>query len=285
MRRSSKLLCALALACGAAPAAAQEAEPDTRPLIGVMTTIPIFWGEPSGNPDDFLGLESLAHWARPELERRYALRALDMLPTGSLSVYDGLLLAQPRGLTPEENVALDSYLHAGGKVLLFVDPMMTGESAFGIGDRRRPQDVALMSPILARWGLSLRFDDTQDEGVTLREFAGQPVPVNLPGIFERTGEGVGICTTEAAGLIARCLVGKGEVLAVADAAILDLHGPHDGAREALAALAARILPENGDGAGRAGEIPIEIGESPAIPSISAPLLADGMADPARLETE
>ena len=51
-------------------------------------------------------------------------------------------------------------MRGGGRVLLFADPMLTRHSAFALGDRRRPQDVVLLSPILARWRLELQFDES-----------------------------------------------------------------------------------------------------------------------------
>ena len=70
------------------------------------------------------------------------------------------MMIQPRPLSPQENVALDNWVAAGGRLLLFADPALTEDSAFAIGDRRRPQDVVLLSPILARWGLELELTRT-----------------------------------------------------------------------------------------------------------------------------
>ncbi|MGB3166147.1 MAG: Gldg family protein [Alteraurantiacibacter sp.] len=279
MRRFSKFICALSLACAAFPAGAQEAEPDTdtRPHVGVMTTIPIFWGEPAEEAgDDFWGGLRSQHWALDALGARYAVAPLDYLAAEELRHYDALFLAQPRGLTGEENVALDSYVRSGGRVLVLADPMMTGESVFHIGDRRRPQDSVLLSPILARWGVELHFDAGQAYGVTLREIAGQLVPLNMPGQFVVLDTQVAgdSCSLEADGLLARCRIGSGEVLLLADAAVLDLEGPHEGARQALVMLTAHIFPDIGDGAGREREIPIEIGESPG----NAPVATTGDAD-------
>jgi hypothetical protein len=121
------------------------------------------------------------HWARPVLEQRFRLVPLDYLSADALAPHDTLLLAQPRALSAEENVALDGWVRGGGSLLLFADPMMTGESRFNLGDRRRPQDVALLSPILTHWDLELVFDDSQAAGLRFLGGNGPQLPVNLAG--------------------------------------------------------------------------------------------------------
>src|SRR5688500_18207995 len=133
------------------------------PELGLMGTIPIYWGE-AGDFGEVLAGSGNAHWARARLETDYQLSPLDTLDEDSLAGIDLLLLAQPRALSPAENVALDAWVRGGGRLLLFADPMLTGESRFAIGDRRRPQDVILLSPILDHWGLAVAFDDDRPAG-------------------------------------------------------------------------------------------------------------------------
>jgi hypothetical protein len=198
-----------------------------RPEVGLMSTIPIYWGEQAAFGDVLSG-EGSAHWARSQIEARYTLRPLDTLSEESLSGLHFLLLAQPRALSGAENVALDGWVRAGGRLLLFADPLLTGESRFPIGDRRRPQDVVLLSPILGHWGLRLEFDEEQANGFT--ESGGQPpIPLNLAGRFVAEGG----CAIESGGVLARCAIGKGRVLVLADAALLDLYDPHPAAPAAL----------------------------------------------------
>ena len=201
--------------------------------LGLMGTVPIYWGEEAAFGGMLSG-NATAHWARAQLEAGYTLHPLDTLSDRSLADLDLLLLAQPRALGAAENVALDSWVRAGGRLLLFADPMLTGESRFAIGDRRRPQDVILLSPILARWGLRLEFDDAQPNGFAVLGGVAS-IPVNLAGRFAVTG-GEGDCAVEAEGVLARCTVGEGRVLVLADAALLDLYQPHPAAPAALAWL-------------------------------------------------
>lgn len=196
--------------------------PRSERAIGLFTSLPILWNESA----DLAGLLDDAappHWARDAIARHGRLRPLDRLAgrDGALPLPAGALLivAQPRPLSPEENVALDSWVRGGGRVLLFADPLLTAPSAFPLGDQRRPQDVVLLSPILTRWGLELRFDQRQPPGEREAVVLGRAMPVNQAGSFAlRPGSG---CALLAGGLAARCRIGAGTVLAVADAALLE----------------------------------------------------------------
>lgn len=229
MRHFSKLAAALALTCLTAPAAAQD--DDTRPELALMGTVPIFWGEAADIEETLLATVE-PHWARAVLEQGFVIRPVDYLSAEVLDEHHVLMLAQPRGLTAEENVALDAWVRDGGRLLLFADPLMTGESRFGLGDRRRPQDVALLSPILARWGLALTFDEAQEEGLREADHFGDPLPVNMRGAWEYSGT-LRECNIPGDALLAHCSIGAGQALLVADAAMLDISGPYPHAESAL----------------------------------------------------
>jgi hypothetical protein len=113
--------------------------------------------------------------------------------------------------------------------------MLTADSTYALGDRRRPQDIVLLSPILARWGLELRFDEDQPAGE--HDGAGKRgrcVPVNLPGQFApRPGGHDARCAIVREGLVARCRIGRGRALIVADAALFE---PSDADGKRAAAL-------------------------------------------------
>lgn len=201
--------------------------------LGLFTSLPILWTE-QADIRGMLSEQAAPHWARAVIERHGRVRALDTLI--DIRGLDRLVIAQPRPLSPEENVALDDWVRKGGRLLLLADPMLTQESAFSLGDRRRPQDVVLLSPILGRWGLELRFDDAQPAGE--RESAGEAIPVNLPGEMAlRKGGLDSRCAIGPDGLVARCTVGKGHVTVVADAAVLE---PEDAAGRKAAALEALL---------------------------------------------
>ncbi|MCY1672340.1 ABC transporter [Novosphingobium sp. SL115] len=210
--------------------------------IGLFTSLPILWAEQDGVAG-MLADSAPPHWVRTVLEQRGPVVALDTLndPALSRAGTDRLVMAQPRALSPDENVALDGWVRAGGRVLIFADPMLTQDSAFALGDRRRPQDVVLLSPILARWGLQLRFDDMQQHGE--RESAGEGVPVNLPGTLSFLAGGHDArCRMGPEALVARCAIGKGYAMIVADAALLEQAGDADSRRPRLDALLDQAFP-------------------------------------------
>lgn len=200
--------------------------PAQRPVLGLFTTLPIYWSEATGVAD------LLAHgqgepWVRTAIERRYRLRPLDLLEPAKagqddpLRAYDYLLLAQPRALSPAENVALDAWVRRGGNLLLFADPMLTAQSIHPLGDARRPQDVALLSPILGHWGLRLEFDEAQPIGERSVPLFGAAVTVALAGRLVGAKAQGASCRIGAQGLVAQCRIGRGRALIVADAALLD----------------------------------------------------------------
>lgn len=213
------LLAALAIAaCG-------EGQGRNAPgvAIGLTTSLPIVWQE-SADLSELLDPEGGRHWALGVLEKHGRVQPIDDLAAaqGALPLPGKALLvmAQPRPLAAVENVALDDWVRAGGHVLLFADPMLTSESRFSLGDKRRPQDAILLSPILARWGLELQFDNHQPLGERTAEVLGEAIPVNLHGRFVALGNSRD-CALTADGLLADCNIGKGRVLGLADAALLD----------------------------------------------------------------
>ncbi|WP_299309165.1 ABC transporter [uncultured Croceicoccus sp.] len=209
-----------------------------RPALALFTSLPIFWAE--GDIDALLDGKTRDHWAKAVIARDYDLRPVDRL-TQLGDPADGgvqrLFMAQPRALAGDENVALDTWVRGGGRLVLLADPMLEAHSEYGLGDRRRPEAMAMLSPILARWGLELAYDEAQDEGWRMARTPA-PLPVSQAGHFRLTGEGHDSeCETQAGGLIARCRIGDGTVLAIADAALLqDGDAPVEGAETALRAM-------------------------------------------------
>lgn len=232
---------ALLLATGGCEAASQvdTAVPksEERPALGLMTTLPIYWGE-AADVSEALSDTQEPGWVRQALEKRYRLSPLDVLEPADLANLRVLLLAQPRALSGAENVALDDWVRAGGRLLLFADPMLTSHSRYPIGDRRRPQDVVLLSPILTHWGLSLTFDDEAAANERTVAWDGAALPVNLPG--ELTTDKGTSCEVMS-GVVAHCRIGKGRILVVADAAVLEDSNDIADRADVLARLVARAF--------------------------------------------
>jgi hypothetical protein len=223
-----------------------------RPKLGLMTSLPLYW--PLGA--DFADLASgnaPVPWQRRLIEARFQLVPLDTLsPIAGLSSNDPeidpleglerLAVIQPRGLSPADNVALDDWVRAGGELLLVLDPALTGEYDAALGDPRRPADMALIPPVVARWGLEVVFDETQDltRRVELREPGPRqspPLPlarpqslavslpqslaVSLAGEIRTLKNAGGTCELLAESVIARCAIGKGTVTLLADASVFE----------------------------------------------------------------
>ena len=215
-------------------------EPAARHRVGLFTTLPILWNE-AGGVGEILTSKEGPHWAKGALAEEGPVAALDTLTPETLKGLDRIVLAQPRALSPDENVVLDNWVRGGGQVLLFADPMLTEESRFPLGDRRRPEGTVLLSPILKRWGLELQFDDDQPFGERSVAAQGTALPVNMPGRFVVLKPAP--CRVDGRALVARCDVGNGHVLAVADADLLKRDDPDGAGQAALAALMTRAFPD------------------------------------------
>lgn len=226
------LLALLAAGCDHAPAApVVEESSASREKLGLMTSLPLYW--PLG-----AGVEEIASgrapppWQRAALEAVYLLEPLDSLApipgltanapaTDTLAGLTRLAVIQPRGLSPADNAALDAWVRGGGHALLVLDPALTGDYDLALGDPRRPAGTALIPPVAARWGLAVRFDEAQGDGVTERTLGEAKLPLALAGEVVIADPSAAACTLLAGGAVAQCTVGKGEVTLIADAALFE----------------------------------------------------------------
>ena len=204
--------------------------------IGLFTSLPLIWGEGS-DLGQLLTNPPPPHRVRDALAALGPLQPLDTLE-GLGPALRRLVIAQPRPLSPAENLALDNWVQGGGQVLLLADPLLTEPSVYALGDPRRPQDVVLLSPILNRWGLELTFDEQQPAGLRMIAVAGPAVPVDLAGAWRTTG---GQCRAEGQGLLVTCSIGRGRVTALADAEVLAAQDPDKLREPALANLLNRAF--------------------------------------------
>ncbi len=205
--------------------------------IGLFTSLPLMWSNAADLADE-LRADLPEHWAKRLLAQRGRIVALDVLTAApgpqSLAGFRRLIIAQPRALSPQENVALDNWVRGGGRLLLLADPDYSEESPFALGDPRRPQTAAMLSPILSRWGLALQFDPAQPPDPEVRDVLGTEIPVLSPGRLETRGQAN--CKLWAAGLAATCAIGRGRVVALADAALLEADDPGARGARALAGM-------------------------------------------------
>jgi hypothetical protein len=204
----------------------------------LMTSLPIYWGEGA----DFGTLASgqgEIPWVREALERQY-----DLLPIDSLSAavgneaagFDRLIIAQPRALSPQDNVTLDEWVNEGGRLLLVIDPLLTGSYSVPLGDPAHPMVIGLLPPVLERWGIGIRYDENQPFALQNVEAGDLEIPFAMAGEVYLLGSGSGNCEISHQGIMARCQVGQGRVTLLADAAIFEFHEDSQALRKSLSNL-------------------------------------------------
>ena len=192
----------LLLACHEQP---KQPEPAAgpRPTLHLLTSLPLLFGEG-------FALDAPRHPLMERLERDFEVRLIDgpeELPPGGL-----LLAAQPQALTAERLVALDAWVRSGGRLVLLADPMFESESGRPLGDKARPPYAFPDTGLLLHWGLSLAGGNP---GPAQRRLGGEEVLTGSPGALKsRAGSP---CTVSADALVARCVIGKGRAVVVADA--------------------------------------------------------------------
>lgn len=212
------------LAAAADPAAAP-------PALGLMSSLPLTWPI-DADMQAILGGADPMTWQRLAIGTCYTPVPLDTLSpsdasapediaNGPLAELDRLAIIQPRGLSPADNVALDAWVRGGGRLLLALDPALTGHYDLPLGDPRRPADSALIPPVVARWGLAVRFDEDQEAAVEERALGEAALPLALAGEVTITDSLAAQCTPLAGGAAARCRVGAGSVTLIADAALFE----------------------------------------------------------------
>ncbi|MEP5937177.1 MAG: hypothetical protein ABJ239_02515 [Erythrobacter sp.] len=219
-------------------AAAIPAE-DREPL-GLMTSLPLYWPEGADMDAMLDGGDQEMPWVREHLEQQFALSALDTLSAdqqeadvetaaGPLDVFERLMIVQPRGLSPADNVALDAWVAAGGRLLIALDPLLVGQYSYPLGDPRNPVLSTLIPPVIDRWGMSMSFSERQPLAMQRIQYEGGELPMVMSGELQLDSEAEAVCTLEADNRIASCAVGEGRVTVVADATIFEVkdHGASD----------------------------------------------------------
>ena len=196
-----------------------------RPTLLLLTTLPLVF------PEQFT-LHGGGSKALTALERRYRVVPIGVTDAESLKQSDLLLLAHPLAQPTDALVALDEWVRAGGRVLLLADPMLDWPSERPLGDKLRPPPSFADTGLLERWGLTLVPPPTA--GLVERQLSGRAVLTSSPGTLS------GSCKIDAAGFLARCMVGKGRVAVIADADLLNVDHLGGAASSNLDALLAEL---------------------------------------------
>jgi len=182
----------------------------------VATGLPLIWGE--GDPlSPTVSPEMRPARAYAQLAPVFAPRPIDAIDPGALGGRRLLLLAQPRPPGPAALAAIDDWVRGGGRVLILTDPDLRWPTGYALGDARRPPTDDGLGPLLAHWGLSLSTGG--QGGVAVRDIGARRIVLAAPGRLagQESLEGQGDCAVSKDGLIARCAIGKGRAIVVADA--------------------------------------------------------------------
>ena len=177
-----------------------------RPTLLLLTSLPLVFSEQ-------FSLQGSGSPALAALETRYRVVPISVSGPADLARGRLLLMAHPAAQPAEDLVALDDWVRRGGRLLLLADPMLEWPSSRPLGDPLRPPLMFGDTGLLAHWGL--RLDAPDERGPTLRKLGGYDVEAVSPGQL------VGGCEIAADAAVARCRIGKGRAIVVADADFLD----------------------------------------------------------------
>lgn len=209
------ILLALA-ACGAdAPATdniddvVEDAASD-KPTLALLTSLPLLF-------DEGFSLESSGSPALTALEEHYRVEPIAIADAESLEGHALLLMAHAPAQTAEALVDLDSWVRAGGRVLLLADPKLVYESSLPLGDKRRPLRAFPDTGLLGHWGVKLvgpTFDDPPYDPAADVFFA-----TVQRGSFEVTKPACRLeeHSLQEPGFLAICDLGEGKAHLMADA--------------------------------------------------------------------
>jgi len=214
------VLCATALAPALASAwRSMDGSRGIRPVLGVMSGLPL-QGIPLGAAQGVPAAEAIGMrsplWQG--LEAGFRPRALDALDETGLQGLTALLLIQPRRLAPMELVALDGWVRGGGRLVVLADPLLHWADARPLGHPARAPLTSLLDPLLTHWGLRLEPAEMTGAGSApeRRRLAGGGM-IQLLGASRFVVSENGGCGLQDDGLIARCRLGHGSAVLIADA--------------------------------------------------------------------
>ena len=220
-------IAALAVA-GRREASAPARADGGKPVLMLLTSLPLVFGEG-------FSLESGGSPALAALEQRYKVVPISVADRSNLAQGRILLMAHPLAQPAEALVDLDAWVRQGGKVLLLADSALDWPSARPLGDALRPPPMFADTGLLKHWGLALTAPD--ERGPVQRTLAGRAIMGVSPGSLS------GSCEISRDRFVARCRIGRGTAVVVADADFLnveDLDGPIDDNLPALVAELATL---------------------------------------------
>ena len=208
-----------------------------RPRVVMFTALPLVWGE--GDAADILAGRARSSELLAIIGQTFEVRPIDTVSTATLG--KGIvMIAQPRRMTPGELVTLDAWVRRGGRAMIFADPELIWPSRYPLGDTRRAPPVTLLDPLFAYWGVTL---GDSDRRIATQSIDGKVLVTHAAGQWRGPTRCAG-----SGGVVLDCRIGKGRVLFVGDADLLDprLWKAIDGQNGAW--VAARLESLNGQAA-------------------------------------
>lgn len=181
-----------------------------RPELLLLTSLPIVF------PEGF-NLDAKASPVLEALQTRYRVVPIGLADRDSLRGHQLLLMIQPRAQPAEVLVQLDQWVRGGGRVVLLADPALQWPSERALGDPIRPPPGFADTGLLGHWGLRLDAPDVL--GPASAKAQGLDISSASPGRLVSTSS---TCRTIGSGLVARCRIGTGEAIVVADADFIDV---------------------------------------------------------------
>ncbi len=187
---------------------------DEQPRVVVVTSLPLF----AASRGD---LGAVLSGDIDDAEAIIALRQhFDLLPMANpdaqgLAEGSALFLAHPGPLAPEALVAIDAWVRGGGRAVVLADALLEAEPPFPLGDSRNPPVTTMLDPLLAHWGVVI---GPAREGAGIVSDANQRLIVSSAGLVSTRSSA---CRQVVGGVIARCRIGRGQVVIIGDADMLD----------------------------------------------------------------
>lgn len=207
------------------PAPAARAPAD-RPALALLTSLPLMFGES-------FAIDSGGSPALSRLEQRYNIQPIGVADAASLAGQRLLLMAHARAQPAEALADLDAWVRSGGRLVLLADPRLDWESARPLGDRLRPPPDFADTNLLGHWGLAL--SGPKAIGPASAGNGDIVIQASSPGVLESRGG----CRIAGGGFVARCRIGKGAAIVIADADFLNV-GPDEAATPNLDLLLAEL---------------------------------------------
>lgn len=185
-----------------------------QPRVVVVTSLPLF-ATSRGDLNSLLGGEVTDAPAVEALRRHFELLPAANPDPHILAEGSTLLLAHPGPLAPEALVAIDGWVRGGGRAVILADALLVAEPPYPLGDPRNPPVSTLLDPLLAHWGAAI---EPATAGPRVVMDGRERLALLTAGeVMGRSGT----CRQTARGLIARCRIGRGQVVIVGDADMLD----------------------------------------------------------------